>query len=245
MSGLIKTLWGTLILNDTAYRDWRDRPNLFWRGILLVVVVSLIAGLVTFGINLVAQVRPVDPERVRVEMKQAFDQALNYNPGWQQADPEVQQMVEENMQAVGDMVIDIMKIQSPLPRGIAGFFEALGTYLTAGLGALAGWLAYGALVLVAVNLLGGSAKLSDFLGMVSLYAIPGLIGLLGWVPCVGGILAFIGFVWGVVMYVKATSVGSGLDTGKSVLAVILPALAITVLASLLAALLVVWLLIIF
>jgi hypothetical protein len=59
------------------------------------------------------------------------------------------------------------------------------------------------------------------------------------------VVGFIGFVWGVVMYIKATSVASELDTGKATLAVLLPFLALLILGALVLAMLVLWLIIIF
>ena len=47
-----------------------------------------------------------------------------------------------------------------------------------------GWMLYGVLVLIAANLLGGSAKIPDFLGMIALYAVPALLGVFSVIPCV-------------------------------------------------------------
>jgi hypothetical protein len=77
------------------------------------------------------------------------------------------------------------------------------------------------------------------------YVVPGLLGVLSPVPCVGGILLFIGTVWAIVVYVKATSVAAQLDTGRAILAVIAPFLAITVLGAVLTGLAVFWFVILF
>jgi hypothetical protein len=143
------------------------------------------------------------------------------------------------------MIVEIDNIRPPLPRGVSGFFAALGGWLNGALAAIGGWLFYGALVLIFVNLLGGTAKLGAFYGTVAVYAIPGLLGLLGSIPCVGGILVFIGTLWGVVMYVKATSVVSGLDIGRSVVAVLAPFVVLFLLALALAILFILWMVIIF
>jgi len=138
-----------------------------------------------------------------------------------------------------EMVADLARIKSPLPRGVSGFLEILGAFLSRAPRALAGWLFYGALVLIAANLLGGTARLPDFLGMV------GLLNLLGPILCLGALLWLVGLIWSVVVYVKAVSVVSGLDTGKSIVAVFAPAVAILLLGILLAILAVLWLIIIF
>jgi hypothetical protein len=245
MGGLVNTLLRTVILDTAAYEEWGERPNLFLRGIVLILVVSLVAGLVTFGVDLVNRVRPVDAERVQEEIDTALEQQLLWNPWWESQNPKAKEIMDETMELIVPMVVDISNVQSPLPKGVAGFFQAVGSWLSGALAAIGGWLFYGALVLIAVNLLGGSAKLGDMLGMVSLYVIPGLLGLLGPVPCLGGLLGLIGLVWSIVIYVKAVSVATDLDTGKAVLAVFAPFIVLLLAGIVLSILAVAWLAIVF
>jgi len=245
MGSLIGTLFRTALLDDAAYRDWQERPNLFLRGIVLIVIVSLIVGLVTFTVNLVGHVRPVDAAQIRQEMDKAFEMQFKYNPTWRGMDPEARRMMEGMKEVLVPMVTDIMGVRSPLPRGISGFFQAFGAWLSRALSAIGGWLFYGAMVLVVVNLLGGSARLPQFLGMVSLYAVPGLLGLLAQIPWIGCLFGLAGLIWGIAVYVKATSVVSGLDIGKSILAVIAPSIILLLLGVLSAILLGIWLAILF
>jgi hypothetical protein len=245
MGGLINTLFRTVILDNAAYEEWRERPNLFLRGIVLILIISLVAGIVTFAVDLVARVRPVDMTKIQEEIDEALELQFRWNPAWQEMDPDVRRMMDEMMDLIVPMVRDLTKIESPLPRGLVGFFQAVGGWLSRGLAALGGWMFYGALVLIAVNLLGGSAKLPDFLGMASLYVIPGLLGLLAPIPCLGALLGLIGLVWSIVVYVKAVSVASGLDGGKAVLAVFAPFVALLLLGILLAILGIMWLVIVF
>jgi hypothetical protein len=232
MSGLLKSLLRTVILDDAAYQEWREPPNLFLRGIVLIVVITLVATLVSFGVNLVNGVRPVNLVNMEQDIRNAFEQQFRFNPAYQ--DPELRRVMEQVLSVVIPMSKDLAQVPSPLPRGITGFFQALG-----------GWLFYGALVLIAVNLLGGSAKLPNFLGMVSLYVIPSLLRLLQPVPCVGWLLALIGVIWSVVIYVKAVSVATDLDAGRAVLAVFAPAVAILLLGLLVAILATIWLILLF
>lgn len=245
MGNLIGTLFRTALLDDAAYRDWHERPNLFLRGVVLIVVVSLIAGLVTFAVNLVSHARLVNVDQIRKQVDQAFEMQFKYNPSWRDMDPEARRMMEGMKEVLVPMIADIMEVRSPLPRGISGFFQAFGSWLSRALGALGGWLFYGAMVLVVVNLLGGSAKLPQFLGMVSLYAVPGLLGLLAQIPWIGCLFGLAGLIWSIVVYVKATSVVSGLDIGKSILAVIAPFLVLLLLGILIAFVLGIWMAIIF
>ena len=245
MSNLFNVLVKTVVLDDAAHREWRKSPNIFLRGVILIVVISLVAGLITFAVDLVNRVKPVNVAQIEEAMEESFEQSFRWNPVWQGMDPEVREKVDKQIKVFVDMVTDIARIKAPLPRAASGFFEAVGAFLSRVPSALAGWLFYGALVLIAVNLLGGSAKLPDFLGMVSLYAVPGLLGLLGWIPCLGPILGLVGLIWSIVIYVKAVSVASDLDIGKSLLAVLAPAIIILLLGILLTILVVFWMIIVF
>ncbi len=244
MGSLLGTLFRTALLDDAAYRDWQERPNLFLRGIILILIASLIAGLITFAVNLVNQVRPVDAAAIREQIDQVMDMQFRYNPTWRDMDPEARRMMEQTIDVVVPMVTDIMGVKSPLPQGISGLFQAFGGWLSRALSSLSGWLLYGAMVLVVVNLLGGSAKLPNFLGTVALYAVPAMLGLLAQIPWIGCLFGLAALIWSIVVYVKATSVASGLDIGKSILAVFAPFVILLLLGILLAILFGFWLAII-
>ena len=247
MSGLISTLFRTVILDDAAYREWRERPNPFLRGLVLIVIVSLVAGLVSFAITLVSNVSPFNPTDIEDSIRQSMDWQSRFNPSLQ--DPEVEQMMNETMDIIVPMVTDIAEIQPALPRGITGFFQALGGWLSRALSgsvwSVSFWLFYGALVLVVVNLLGGSAKLPDFLGMTSLYVMPSLLVLLGQLPCVGCVFSLVGLIWSIVISIKAVSVATDLDMGQSILAVFAPSVVILLLGLLVTIAFVLWFAILF
>lgn len=265
MGNLLNTLFRTVLLDDSAYLDWRESPNLFLRGILLILVVSLITSLVAFGRDLATFVKPAD--MVASEIEAGFDAALEAMqtfmfdmPFWspdavdRQEMEKAMEMARDSMQASREMAIQIAKIDAPLPRGISGFLQALGRWLSGALASVSGWIFYGVLVLIFANLLGGGAKLPNFLGMVSLYVVPSLLGLVGaflglWTSItflgpIFGLLAFViglvAFVWTIVVYVKAVSVATGLDTGKAVLAMIAPPIALFLLGLLIAFLWFIW-----
>ena len=65
------------------------------------------------------------------------------------------------------------------------------------------------------------------------------------IPCLGAFLALLGLIWGVVVYVKAVSVASDLDLGRSVLAFFTPLIVLVVLGVLLTTLMVIWMVIVF
>jgi hypothetical protein len=243
MGSLVSALWRTVILDDAAYEEWRERPNVFLRGILLIIVISLVAGLIAFGVNLVNQVKPVDVAGIQEGIDQWFEMQSQFFPLFQ--DPEVKEMVDDMVRVIVPMVRDLAQIEAPLPRGIVGFFNAFGGWLSRALAAIGGWLFYGALVLITANLLGGTAKLPEFLGTVAVYVVPGLLGVLSPLPCIGGLLTLVGAIWSIVVYIKATSVVAKLDGGRAILAVIAPFFALILLAILLSSLFVLWFVILF
>jgi hypothetical protein len=243
MGSLFNTLLKTLVLDDEAFHTWRERPNIFLRGIVLIIVVTLVAGLISFGINLVTQVQPLNAQEIREAIDQSMEWQLRFNPAT--SDPEFERIMEQVTDVIVPMVLEISQVPAPLPQGIAGFFTALGSWLNGALGAIGGWLFYGALVLFAVNALGGSAKMRDFYGTVAVYSLPGLLALFSFIPCVGPLLGLVGFIWGIVIYVKATSVVSGLDGGRATVAVLAPAVVLFLLGVLISIAVVLWFVIIF
>lgn len=239
MGSLLNILWRSVILDDAAFLEWRERPNVFLRGIVLIVLVSLIAEIVVFGVNLVTQIQPLDltavPERMNewYEMQYDYEWMSEMGPGFRKA-------WEGMMDVMIPMFRDLSEIEAPLPRGIVGFLDAVGSWLSRAVTAVGGWLFYGALVLIGVRLLGGKAKLPVFLGSAALYIVPGLLAVLQPVTCIGLLLAFIGTVWSIVVYMKATSVVTGLDAGRAIVAVVAPFFIITLLSGLLLGMTVLW-----
>lgn len=238
MGSLLNTLGRTLMLDAGAIQEWRERPNVFLRGIVLIILISLVAGLTSFGVNLVNQVRPVNVDEIVGPMEQWY----NFQSEWfgSTVDPQFEKMWKGMLDVVVPMITDLSEVEAPLPQGVVGFFNAFGGWLSRAMAGIAGWLFYGALVLLFVNALGGTAKLPEFLGTVALYIIPGLLVLLQPIRCVGWLLALIGTVWSIVVYIKATSVATDLDGGRATLAVFAPLIALILLAIVLGILAILW-----
>ncbi len=241
MGHLLSTLGKTLVLDDGAFQEWRERPNLFLRGIVLIILISLVAGLASFGVDLATRVTPVNVDEIVGPMNQWY----KVQSEWFTVDPEFARIWEGTLDVIVPMIRDLSDVGAPLPKGVVGFFNAFGSWLSRALAAIGGWLFYGTLVLLFVNALGGTAKLPDFLGTVALYIVPGLLLLLQPIPCVGGLLAFVGTIWSIVVYIKATSVASDLDGGRAILAVFAPFFALVLLGIILGTLITVWFVILF
>jgi len=242
MGSLLNILWKSVLLDDAAFLEWKERPNVFLRGLVLIVLISLVAEIAVFGVNLVTQIQPVDLTSIPEDMNNWYEMQYEWMPNM---DPAFQKAWEGMMDVMIPMFRDLSEIKTPLPRGIVGFLDAVGSWLARAVAAIGGWLFYGALVLIGVRLLGGKVKLPVFLGSVALYIIPGLLAVLQPIPCLGFLLALIGTVWSIVVYIKATSVVTGLDAGRAIVAVVAPFFIITLLGSLLLVLTIFWFAIIF
>lgn len=237
MSALMTTLRDILLLRTPAYEQFRDRKDAMKRGVLILLVCFLVAGSAAFIVDFVNSVRPISMEDAD-QFRQEFQRNMEL---WQQFMPQDDQFRQQFMEQFFDnfesgfrIGVAIDSLDTPLPRGLARWFEALGAWLTSALGHLGGWLAYAIWVLLFAKLLGGSGGLDRFLGLTALFAVPNMLGVFSPIPCLGPFVAFVGWLWGVAIYVKAVQVSQRLDTGKAILAVILPALVLAVIVLILA-----------
>ena len=62
------------------------------------------------------------------------------------------------------------------------------------------------------------------LGATALYAVPHGLDILGFVPCLGGVLGLVATVWGIAIYVKALAVANDFSTSRAIVATVVPAL---------------------
>lgn len=243
MSELLNTMRGALMLDIPSLVRFGERGDVFRRGLVILVLVGLIVGAVDFAVGFIGSLFAPPAEAQLAEISRTFDQMLQFMP------PEAAEIFEEqvlpNIQAGFEMGREIEALPTPLPKVVGNLFEALGAWLTRPLTLLGGFLAYGIWVMLAAKLLGGHGRLQEFLGAAALSAIPYLLLVLERVPCLGGVLGLVAWVWGSVIWVAATAVTHGWATpvtsaegvveryqvswGKAILAVILPALALLVL----------------
>jgi hypothetical protein len=231
MSALLATLRDIVLLRTPAYEQFRDRPDAMKRGVLILLACFLVAGSLASAIGFVNDVRPLSLE----DADQFRDEFQRNMELWQQFAPPqdafMQQFMDEfldNFESGWRIGVAIDSLDTPLPRGLARWFEALGGWLSSALGHLGGWLAYAVWVLLFAKLMGGNGGVDRFLGLTALFAVPNLLSIFSPIPCVGPFVAFIGWVWGVAVYVKAVQVSQRLDTGRAILVTILPALILAV-----------------
>ncbi len=188
-------------------------------------------------VNFVNTARPVsmeDADQFREEFQRNMEMWQQFMPQQDEFSQQFMQEFFDNFESGFRIGAAIDSLDTPLPRGLARLFAALGTWVTGALTHLGGWLAYAVWVLLFAKLLGGNGGVDRFLGLTALFAIPNLLSIFSPIPCVGPFIAFIGWLWGIAVYVKAVQVSQRLDTGKAILATILPALIVTVIVMIVA-----------
>lgn len=237
MNALLITLRDIALLRTPAYEQFRDRKDAMKRGVLILLACFLLAGSVAFVMNFVNTARPAsieDADQFREEFQQSMEMWQQFMPQQDEWSQQFMQEFFENFQSGFRIGVAIDSLDTPLPRGVARWFAALGAWVTDALTHLGGWLAYAVWVLLFARLLGGNGGVDRFLGLTALFAIPNLLSIFSPIPCVGPFIAFIGWLWGIAVYVKAVQVSQRLDTGKAILATILPALILAVLVMIVA-----------
>ena len=81
--------------------------------------------------------------------------------------------------------------------------------------------------------MGGNGGVDRFLGLIALSAIPNLLSIFAPIPCVGPLVALVGWVWGIAVYVRGVQVSQRFTVGKAVAATLLPALIVIAIAAIL------------
>jgi hypothetical protein len=223
---------GALFLDTQTFVAQRETRDAFRKGVLLVVIITLLAGSLSFIVSTVKGFLPPKWDAQREEVEDQISQVFEFLPF--DMDAKTEGMILGSIEAGLDIGFEIAQLPTPLPRPAKDFLQALGGWITAPLLRLGGWMGYALWVLLVAKLLGGRATLSQMLGCTALYVAPQILTILQVISCLGPILGFVAFVWGLVIYVKATAVANELSSGRALLAVILPAAVLIGLVSLVA-----------
>ena len=72
MKELLQLAWDVVLFRHAAYAQHATRADALKRGLLLLVLVTLLAGVVPLVINVVNGLRPLDLEAQRREAEQGF-----------------------------------------------------------------------------------------------------------------------------------------------------------------------------
>jgi hypothetical protein len=222
-----------LLFKHETYVQHVARADALKRGLALLVLVTLIAGIASLVVNFVGGLRPTNAQAELREVEEGlqafFDDAgpfLNLPPDFKKGVYQGFRAARSGME-IGMRIADL---PTPLPKPVGIALSSLGQFLSLPFNRLAGWIGYGVWVLLAAKLLGGRATIAQTLGATALYAVPHVLDILGPVPCLGGLLGLVATVWGIAIYVKALAVANEFSVGRATAAIVLPALLFTALA---------------
>ena len=249
MSELVSLARGVLTFDDATFTAHLASRDALKRGLLLMVIVALLAGLFPFFSAVASSFRRVDMNALESTVEKQIEQSLQFSPAWQ--NPEFQRTFREYFQMGFAIARDITQLKpnvSFLPPWLDRLLRAFGEWLSLPFAWLGAWAWYALWVTLFAKLLGGRATLERMLAATSLFVVPHLLDLVGGLlslfnniavagACFGLLNTVIGFVawaWGIAVYVKATAAANEFSLSKAALATILPVLLVVLLAMLLA-----------
>ncbi len=244
MKARLRDLWDAARLRTKVFEGLRLRSDAFLQGFLVIVAVALVAGLPAFVLDLAGRARTTevaDTAAARADVRQALETAAPALEGLG-VGAEKREQIAQGFDLALTIGTEVTALPTRLPRPFGPIFQAAGGWLSRpfadggfplAAAALGTWLGYGVWVMLFARLLGGRGTLHGFFGSTALFAVPHLLGVFSRVPVLGAVLGVIAFVWGVVIYVKATAVSHELSLGRATLAVALPLLILLLVIALL------------
>ncbi len=224
MKELLVLAWDVLLFKHDAYKQHVARADVLKRGLALLVMVTLVAGTLSFIVGVSSGLRPVESQRERAE-QDVQELAASFRDMQQYSDisSEFTELLIASIQAGTELGLGVVELSTPLPRPIGGVLSALGAFLSLPFTRIASWVGYTIWVLLIAKLLGGRATIPQALGATALYAVPHVLDILDIVPYLGGLIGLIATVWGIAIYVKALAVANDFGIGRAVVAAVIPA----------------------
>jgi len=233
MKELLQLARSVLLFKHEAYVQHVARADVLKRGLTLLVLATLVAGTISFIVNVVEDLRPRNLETQRRETEESLRESLeSLEPMRQYLDlpPGFERELLKYARPNIEIGFRIAALPTPLPKPVGSVLQDLGAFLSSPFSRMAKWLGYGIWVLLVAKLLGGRATVSQALGATALYAVPHALDILSPVPCLGGVIGLVTTIWGIAIYVKALAVANGFSVGRAVASVVVPALVIGALA---------------
>jgi hypothetical protein len=181
------------------------------QGLGLVVLLGLIAGALPFLVNWIQAARA----GTTVPLLRLAQSAGEMSAAWG--------TLPLPLEAWSNTASTIAGLDPRLPGWLAALLSALGEWINWPLNWLALWLVYGLAVLTISKLFGAQATLQRFYAATAYAFTPLLLTALSPVPCLGALATLAGVIWLVVMYIHAVYAVTGLDMGRAILSVLLPA----------------------
>lgn len=221
--GSLRLGWEALLLKDEAYEQMRDAADPVVKGLILIVVVGLAVGLFAF----VGDVMEWATTPNLAEIKDTVFAYLTQMPWWQEAarNPEFVQV----FQWWYDFGWDIASALGTLSIG-----EAAAGIILIPLGLVFRWLLYGLVAYLFARWLGGTANLSETLGVLALAVAPQALNVVSVFPYVelGSLVA----VWGLLCAYLGLKTAHNLSWYRALWATLLPFVLAFVLLALMACL---------
>jgi hypothetical protein len=225
MKELLQFAWDALLLKDEAYAQHVARADVLKRGLTLLVLVTLLAGVLPLVVDVIGDLRPMSAQRQEAERGiREFTTSMGPLWGALGVPPDFERELLDNLRTGMEMGFDIAELPTPLPKVVGGILENLGAFLSLPFSRLAVWIGYTLWVLLIAKFLDGKATLSQMLGTTALYAVPHVLDGLNFVPCLGSLLGLVATVWGIAIYVKAVAVANDFSIGRAIAATVIPVL---------------------
>lgn len=125
-------------------------------------------------------------------------------------------LVVSFLSAVGSG-LDLLVDKAGLGTAALGFFSE---WLISGV--IIGWIGWSILTyLIGTMLFEGDSSIEEMLRVLGYASAPRLLGLLGFVPCIGGLFGLTGWILSLIAGVIAVREGMEFDTGKAVVTVLI------------------------
>jgi hypothetical protein len=225
MKELLQFAWDALLFKDEAYTQHAARADVLKRGLTLLALATLVAGSLPFIVDVIGDLRPISAQRQEAEQS-IREFTTSMGPLWDAlgVPSDFEREMLTNIRTGMEMGFEIAELPTPLPKVVGRMLEDLGAFLSLPFSRLAGWIGYALWVLLVAKLLDGKATLAQMLGTTALYAVPHVLGILSFVPCLGQLLGLAAMVWGIAIYVKAVAVANDFSIGRAVAATVVPAL---------------------
>ena len=219
MDGIVGSLrlgWDALLLKEDAYEKMRADASPVIRGLVLIVIVGVAVALFALVGDLLEWASTPDLNEVRDTVFRYIHQM----PWWQEAarDPEF----SKAFKWMWDTNWNIGMMSSASPG------RAVGNILLTPLGLVIRWLLYGVVAYLFAAWLGGTANLSETLGVLSLAVAPQILNALAMFPTVnvGSVVS----IWAILCAFVGLKVAHKLPWHRAVWATLLPYILFIVMA---------------
>lgn len=108
-------------------------------------------------------------------------------------------------------------------------FGTVGAFVNAFIVAFVSWVVWALVTyLIGVKVFNGESTVSEMMRLIGFAQAPRLMSVLGFIPCVGFLFSFAGWIWAIVTSIIAIQEGLDLDSGKSFATILLSIIAVII-----------------